>query len=67
MKRELKDWNLDVECYGCYYCKAHPDEKGTESSIASLKSIRRAFDCKAHPDEKGTESEQILQPLDCIL
>ena len=57
MKRELKDLSNIYRYTFLYYCKAHPDEKGTESwSIWSIGPFGPFGPyCKAHPDEKGTE------------
>ncbi len=37
-------------------CKAHPDEKGIETSMCADDDINIKEDCKAHPDEKGIET-----------
>ena len=55
MKRELKDPEAQRPNSELHYCKAHPDEKGTERDIDDLRRALR-YHCKAHPDEKGTES-----------
>ncbi len=58
MRRELK---VDVEEIPIpsrdYGRKAHPDEKGTESSQGLLFHLITGTRRKAHPDEKGTESD----------
>ena len=36
-------------------CKAHPDEKGIETSPVALAAPPSGY-CKAHPDEKGIET-----------
>ncbi len=41
-------------------CKAHPDEKGIETTITQdTKPL--SLDCKAHPDEKGIETPVALK------
>jgi len=37
-------------------CKAHPDEKGIETSHFITYPIFISLHCKAHPDEKGIET-----------
>ena len=57
MKRELKATSAtSALCCPGVDCKAHPDEKGTESVLQESSYARGDDDCKAHPDEKGTES-----------
>ncbi len=58
MRRELKAIINRQLAWHTQRRKAHPDEKGTERWVMSVRAELAIPGRKAHPDEKGTERQR---------